>query len=710
MNPFEFLPSNALKKIIHDTGELTKATKISGQFRFEAYGEAQAIMQSLFAQHNPQLIDIAFQSLKAPSDASYTSVVDVFFKEAKKFCPDQKLDILTKADPYHPALFGNYLHAFVRARDLEIFFRTVMAQALPALKQSMSQAKFVDDPLEKYEQMKSFFDQHVQELSSMTSLVIKHASLRTLPAEIGLFANLKSLNLSNNQISSLPPALFLLKELATVNLDHNGLLELPAGISNLENLEYLLLNNNKIRQLPLQMAELVNLKCLFINNNLFSHLPPWIGNLASLTFLSASGNRLTTLPDSVEKLIFLEHLHLSGNKISELPLNLKNLQSLQVLSLIDNKLNRFPSQIMALNNLKILMLSQNAIRFFPATLGEMPNLEELDAGDNRLLLSYNFPKLKYCRAEANTRISNRGQIDFRVPLSTFSRVYNALGEHKWMEFVEGTLHMHGPYVFDQGVYSENAEPGFAASMESAYEFLGKNFDRELDAEFYLNLHRHTCSHFDGPATETLIGKDKVGFFRGSATQLNAVFSAASGYEMSQEAIDEFNELNRWITYRFGPSFALGHIQKTSDSPMEHRIIYHPMSQEQVKILFTFFVSEFHFELSNAKDKRQDLVAIGKLIRRLEWLHPVIDGSGRTDTALLNYLLAKYGHTPVLLDYPYRSSCRGLNEWLKELEEGMSKWKIQANAQFNLKLLDDQGRNDVVIDFSEMQFSEDEIWD
>ncbi len=709
VNPFESLPSYLVKKIAHDTGELTNATRVSQQFRFEANAEAQDIVRSLLAQHNPHLLDVAILSLNAPTGASYASIVDVLFKEANKFCSKEKLNVLVKADPYHPGLVSDYLHVFLKAQDMDTFFRAVMAQAPPALKMAMSQAKFVDDPLTKYEQMKSFFKQHSQELSSMTSLIIKYAHLNTLPEEIGLFANLKSLNLSDNCIISLPPSLFLLKELTTLNLNHNGLLELPKEIGTLKNLEYLLLDDNKIRRLPAQISQLVNLKCLQINNNLLSHLPPSIGYLSSLTFLSASGNLLMELPESVGNLACLKGLYLAGNNISRFPLDITKLQSLEVLSLIDNKFNQFPSQIMALSNLKILMLSQNSLFYLPPTLNEMWNLEELDAGANHLLSSYHFPKLRHCRAEANTGVHKLTQSNFQVSQLTFSHIYNALGDKKWKEFVEGTLHRYGPYVFDQGLHKGNVEPGFAASMESAYEFLEKSFDRELDADFYLDLHQHACSHFDGPATQTLIGRDKVRSFRGREIHLTVPLNPVSGYAMSQEGIDEFNELNRWINRRFGPSFALGRAQKNPHLPIEHMIIYHAMSREQVKILFSFFVNEFHFELSRANNKRQVLVTIAKLIQRLEWLHPVPDGCGRTDTALLNYLLAKYGHTPVLLDYPYRSSCLGLQEWVKELEEGMSKWKVEADTQFYLKLQADQARQDqTVTDFWD-QFSDDEEW-
>ena len=104
MNPFEYLPSNLVKKIAHDTGELTNATRVSQQFWFEANAEAQDIARSLIAQHNPHLLDVVLLSHNAPTGASYASIVDVLFKEAKKFCSKEKFNLLMKADPYHVGL------------------------------------------------------------------------------------------------------------------------------------------------------------------------------------------------------------------------------------------------------------------------------------------------------------------------------------------------------------------------------------------------------------------------------------------------------------------------------------------------------------------------------------------------------------------------------------------------------------------------------
>jgi hypothetical protein len=172
-----------------------------------------------------------------------------------------------------------------------------------------------------------------------------------------------------------------------------------------------------------------------------------------------------------------------------------------------------------------------------------------------------------------------------------------------------------------------------------------------------------------------MGQEKVGVFRDSGDRLSAGF-AEDRYFMTDSAVNEFNELNMQIGLKLGASFRIGDIVNIINTKSKV-IHYFPLSQAQVKSIFNLFVTEFYYDIGHAKGEFNQVQAIAKLIQRLEWLHPVRDGCGRTDTALLNYLLTSYGFNPVLLEFPYDSSCKGLDQWISLVMMGMRKWREEA---------------------------------
>jgi hypothetical protein len=173
-----------------------------------------------------------------------------------------------------------------------------------------------------------------------------------------------------------------------------------------------------------------------------------------------------------------------------------------------------------------------------------------------------------------------------------------------------------------------------------------------------------------------MGQEKVGVFRDLDDAISAGFSE-KWYFMTECAINEFLELNMKISLILGSSFRIGDIVPSSSNPNSKTIHYFTLSREQVKIIFNFFLTEFYYDLGRAKGEHDTVQAIAKLIQRLEWLHPVRDGCGRTDSALLNYLLTSCGFNPVLFDLPYVSSCKGLDEWTSLVFKGMQKWREEA---------------------------------
>ncbi len=223
------------------------------------------------------------------------------------------------------------------------------------------------------------------------------------------------------------------------------------------------------------------------------------------------------------------------------------------------------------------------------------------------------------------------------------------------------------------------EPGYLSGIHSLCQFLYHNWQRRLDASFYLEMHRVACTHFRGEATQTLIGQELVGVFRQDAVK---AYFPISKRERLDEAMDEFNGLNKRLGTILGSSFCLGEMCIKSDFPPVCRIDYNSFESGEVEIVFNFFISQFHCEMLEASSLEEGRIAIAKLIQRLEWLHPTKDGTGRTDTALLNFLMSKYGLSPVLLKFPYKSSTATLNEWVGYLQTGEQAWWREVSSVQN----------------------------
>lgn len=68
--------------------------------------------------------------------------------------------------------------------------------------------------------------------------------------------------------------------------------------------------------------------------------------------------------------------------------------------------------------------------------------------------------------------------------------------------------------------------------------------------------------------------------------------------------------------------------------------------------------------------------IAKLYQHLEWVHPFVDGQGRTDLILLAKLLTDYGLHPALLMRPYDSSILPFAKWDEQLAFGLKIWNLE----------------------------------
>ena len=135
--------------------------------------------------------------------------------------------------------------------------------------------------------------------------------------------------------------------------------------------------------------------------------------------------------------------------------------------------------------------------------------------------------------------------------------------------------------------------------------------------------------------------------------------------MTKQAVKEF--------IAFKPS--LGKVD-ISENRNNMRLAYREMSDVEVETHFNQFFSDYYKELEAAgNDFEKRLTAVARVIQNLQRLHCVRDGSGRTDTALLNQLLTEAGFHPVILKYPYFSTSKSLKEWVQYLAQGLIMWEL-----------------------------------
>ena len=273
------------------------------------------------------------------------------------------------------------------------------------------------------------------------------------------------------------------------------------------------------------------------------------------------------------------------------------------------------------------------------------------------------------------------QINENLSRDALLKLYWGLGmQNKWRECIDGRYHhLNDKFCFDRGAHGGTVEPGFISSMEETFTFVQNYVNLKVDANWYLHLHRHTAAHFRGDENGTLMGQERVGVFRDADDNISAGFSGY--YQPTQEALNEFNALNQELKREFGDSFGLGDFIYTDASRTGMSLKYKPMSRAQITRIFNKFLVEYYGEIERATNPDQKLLAIAKLQQRLEWLHPVRDGTARTSTAFMNKNLTENGFHPAILEYPHVSSSYGLAQWKDYLQSGLVRWE-RERARLN----------------------------
>jgi hypothetical protein len=643
------LDSSILKYIFLKAGSISKLSSVCKLFETTVKTESKSLYNALKEEFGDKCLQQAIIAIQCENKPDAVKI-DRLFLAATQIGEAKSLDYDVKALRLH-------MEPLIVAEGYIKLWEAMLRSAPASLKTLMAEVKFGSDLLANAEMIKQFLKGNTPEIQKVDVLNLHSQKLKALPPEIAHFTGLSKLDISYNFLKELPEEIGLFTKLTELRINHNALKALPTSIGKLILMKNFQCSCNQLSEFPSGICKMVQLRSLNLSKNQIVMLPDDIGNLKALNYLYLDSCALTALPSSISNMQYLIGFYLFNNELTSLPDSLTLLKNLKYFTVQNNHLKALPDNIGGLSALQSLFVDGNEIIELPTSIKALTKLKHLSLG---------LPE------------PQGGLLNPSMTQAEFAEIYWGLGENKWKEGIDGVHQSFGAEVYDLGLHKKYAEPGYLIGLNKAYQFLSSHANQMLSCQFYLSLHKALCGHFKGKATNTLMGQEKVGVFRDSEDILTATF-AEPDYLMTQSAINEFNDLNGELTLIFGASFRIGDLILRQKSPRSVTIYYHQFSKEQVAIVFNYFLRHFFSDIRHAATDESKVRAIAKFIQRLEWLHSVRDGCGRTDTALLNYLLTIYELNPVLLKFPYITSCKGLDEVVLLLMAGMEEWRKEKGS-------------------------------
>lgn len=212
----------------------------------------------------------------------------------------------------------------------------------------------------------------------------------TLPTEVGALTSLERMEIFTNGLKGpLPSEIGLLTNVHTIYAIQNFLSDqIPSEIGLLSKLQALWLSQNLLLgTVPTELGNIVNLEDLKVADNMLSGtIPTEVGNLTKLRKFEIQRNGFKgKMPSELGKLKQIEMLNVGNNTISgTIPIELSEARNITFLSVYANHLTgTIPTEFGNLKNLKKLYLDQN---FFsgtlPSELGLLTNLSDFWAESN----------------------------------------------------------------------------------------------------------------------------------------------------------------------------------------------------------------------------------------------------------------------------------------------------------------------------------------
>jgi hypothetical protein len=161
----------------------------------------------------------------------------------------------------------------------------------------------------------------INNLSQLTSLILRGNSLTAVPTDIGTLTKLKVLDLSWNKLTELPAQIGALAELQSLIVSGNQISELPADLEKLSSLIVVKIDQNKFTSFPAGLLNEENPKVhlaeIHAQNNQITDIPCTISRLTALRFLDMRNNCLTAVPGELGDCSKLKDISLTGNKFAD---------------------------------------------------------------------------------------------------------------------------------------------------------------------------------------------------------------------------------------------------------------------------------------------------------------------------------------------------------------------------------------------------------
>jgi len=123
-------------------------------------------------------------------------------------------------------------------------------------------------------------------------LKLKRNKANTLPGEIFIYTNLKSLSISGLRLKALPDEISIFKKLEFLDFSKNKIESLPLSFCELKSLEVIVANRNPLGFLPYCMGELSNLVAIDLWDTDVSDLPESLQGVQSLKVIDFQGVNL----------------------------------------------------------------------------------------------------------------------------------------------------------------------------------------------------------------------------------------------------------------------------------------------------------------------------------------------------------------------------------------------------------------------------------
>lgn len=246
-------------------------------------------------------------------------------------------------------------------------------------------------------------------------------------------------------------------------------------------------------------------------------------------------------------------------------------------------------------------------------------------------------------------------------------IFDRAGDEIWRQYIDLKQQHFGSAVFDQGLHGKRPEPGYLGSMADAHQTARAHLGEKLTVGMYEEIHNDAYSHGDAENQGWSIGGDKVKMARNQAS--NEIMNSMRQPTYAA-VVKELND--RGVP--LGDTIESIAVQENT---LEFKLSFRGKNQATVKEKLQAILDDFYQEVEVSDNP---LLVIGKLHKRLEYLHPFKDANTRTNLVILNKVLVEYGYAPAILDEPNQSYLQTTEEWADLIWKGVQRWMELRIAQ------------------------------